>query len=143
LPKRRKRTPPLTGLGWKVESGYLRISEAIVDDFMIKKLISKSSNFDLRAKESLDNTEEHGKILVADFVERMIEADVKFDAFGFNVPSGLYDKIDDRRELKTALDKWPVFDKEIFVWSMGFPADNIDNLKFDYPRAGGYSKNGK
>jgi len=50
LPKRRKRTLPVTGLGWKVESGYLRVSKAIVDDFMIKKLIFKSLNFELRVR---------------------------------------------------------------------------------------------
>ena len=104
------------------------------------KIVIPLTPTEFRPKESLDNTGDYGKILVADFVERMIEADVKFDAFGFNVASGLYDKIDDWRDLKTALDKWSDFDKEIFVWAMGYPADNIDNLKFDYPRAGGYSE---
>ncbi len=95
---------------------------------------------EFRPEESLDNTDDHGKILLADFVERMIEADVSFDAFGFNVASGFYDKIDDWGDLKVALDKWSAIDKGIFVWAMGYPADNIDSLPFNYPRAGGYSE---
>jgi hypothetical protein len=95
---------------------------------------------EFRPKESLDNTDDRGKILLADFVKRMMEADVSFDAFGFNVASGFYDKIDDWRDLKAALDKWSAIDKEIFVWAMGYPADNIDNLPFNYPRTEGYSE---
>ena len=95
---------------------------------------------EFRPEESLDNTDDRGKILLADFVERMTEANVSFDAFGFNVASGFYDKIDDWEDLKTALDKWSAIDKEIFVWAMGYPADNIDGLPFNYPRAGGYSE---
>jgi len=95
---------------------------------------------EFRQKESLDNANDSGKILLADFVERMTEANVSFDGFGFNIASGFYDKVDDWKDLEAALEKWSAIDKQIFVWAMGYPADNIDNLAFSYPRAGGYSE---
>lgn len=104
------------------------------------KIVIPLTPTEFRSKESLDNKGDLGKILLADFVERMIEADIKFDAFGFNVASGFYDKVDNWMNLETALDKWSTIDKDIFVWAMGYPADNIDNLSFEYPRAEGYSE---
>ncbi|MFH0869409.1 MAG: hypothetical protein V1839_04235 [archaeon] len=104
------------------------------------KIVVPLTPTEFRPKESLDNTGDFGKILVADFVGRMMEANVSFNAFGFNVASGFYDKIDDWGDLKAALDKWSTIDKEIFVWAMGYPADNIDNLSFNYPRKEGYSE---
>ena len=104
------------------------------------KIVIPLTPTEFRPEESLDNTNDRGKILVADFVERMIQADVQFDAFGFNVASGVYDKVDDWAALQTVLDNWSNIDKEIFVWAMGYPADNNDNISFRNPRAGGYSE---
>lgn len=104
------------------------------------KIVIPLTPTEFRPEESLDNTNDRGKILVADFVERMIQADVQFDAFGFNVASGVYDKVDDWTALQTVLDNWSTIDKEIFVWAMGYPADNNDGISFRNPRAGGYSE---
>jgi hypothetical protein len=104
------------------------------------KIVIPLTPTEFRPEESLNNTNDQGKILVADFVERMIQADVQFDAFGFNVASGVYDKVDDWTALQTVLDNWSTIDKEIFVWAMGYPADNNDTLPFRNPRAGGYSE---
>jgi len=49
---------------------------------------------EFRTDESLDNTGDRGRILLADFIERMIQENVQFDAFGFNVASGAYDNVD-------------------------------------------------
>jgi len=95
---------------------------------------------EFRPEESLDNTDDRGIILLADFVERMIQENVQFDAFGFNVASGAYDNVDNWTALQAVLDKWSTIDKEIFVWAMGYPANNDDNLPFHNPRAGGYSE---
>jgi len=94
---------------------------------------------EFRPEESLDNTGDRGKILVADFVRRMIQENVRFDAFGFNIASGIYDKVDNWPTLQEVLDTWSTIDKEIFVWAMGYPANNDDNLTFHNPRAAGYS----
>jgi hypothetical protein len=104
------------------------------------KIVIPLTPTEFRPEESLDNTDDQGKILVTDFVQRMIQADVQFDAFGFNIASGVYDKIDDWTTVHTVLDAWSTIDKEIFVWAMGYPADNNDNLSFHNPRAGGYSE---
>lgn len=95
---------------------------------------------EFRPDESLDNTGDYGKILAADFVRRMTEVNVSFDAFGFNIASGFYDKVDDWTDVERVLDEWSDIDKEIFVWAMSYPADNSDNLDFNYPREGGYSE---
>ncbi len=104
------------------------------------KIVIPLTPTEFRPEESLDNTGDRGRILVADFVERMIQENVQFDAFGFNVASGAYDNVDDWTALQAVLDKWSTIDKEIFVWAMGYPANNDDNLPFKNPRAGGYSK---
>jgi len=95
---------------------------------------------EFRPEESLDNTDDRGIILLADFVERMIQENVQFDAFGFNVASGAYDNVDNWTTLQAVLDRWSTIDKEIFVWAMGYPANNDDNLPFHNPREGGYSE---
>jgi len=104
------------------------------------KIVIPLTPTEFSPEESLDNTDDRGKILVADFVERMIQENVQFDAFGFNIASGVYHKIDNWTALQTVLDKWSTIDKEIFVWAMGYPANNDDNLPFRYPREGGYSE---
>jgi hypothetical protein len=104
------------------------------------KIVIPLTPTEFRPEETLDNTSDRGKILVADFVERMIQENVQFDAFGFNVASGTYDKVDNWETLQTALDVWSSIDKEIFVWALGYPANNDDNLPFHNPRAGGYSE---
>ena len=104
------------------------------------KIVIPLTPTEFRPEETLDNTGDRGKILVADFVERMIQENVQFDAFGFNVASGAYDKVDNWETLQTALDVWSSIDKEIFVWALGYPANNDDNLPFHNPRAGGYSE---
>ena len=115
-------------------------TELIKSTDLDAKIVIPLTPSEFRPKESLDNTGDLGKILVTDFVKRMIEANVSFDAFGFNIASGFYDKIDEWGDLKTTLDKWSSIDKEIFVWAMGYPADNADNLYFNYPRSEGYSE---
>jgi len=104
------------------------------------KIVIPLTPTEFRPEESLDNTDDRGKILVADFVERMIQENVQFDAFGFNIASGAYDKVDNWEMLQTALNVWSTIDKEIFVWAMGYPANNDNNLPFHNPRAGGYSE---
>jgi hypothetical protein len=104
------------------------------------KIVIPLTSTEFRPEESLDNTGDRGKILVSDFVERMIQENVQFDAFGFNVASGAYSKVDDWTVLQSALDNWSSIDKEIFVWSLGYPANNDDNLPFNNPRADGYSE---
>ena len=104
------------------------------------KIVIPLTPTEFRPEESLDNTDDRGKILVADFVERMIQENVQFDAFGFNVASGAYDKVDNWETLQTTLDVWSSIDKEIFVWALGYPANNDDNLPFHNPRVGGYSE---
>ena len=104
------------------------------------KIIIPLTPTEFRPNEPLDNTGDLGKLLVADFVGRMIEAGVQFDAFGFNIASGVCDRVDDAGALATVLNTWSTIDKEIFVWAMGYPADNNDNLPFNYPRTGGYSE---
>jgi len=105
------------------------------------KIVIPLTPTEFRPEEPLDNIGDHGKILVSDFVERMIQADVQFDAFGFNVASGAYDKVDNWPDLQKVLDKWAsTIDKEIFVWAMGYPANNDDHLPFNNPRTGGYSE---
>jgi hypothetical protein len=95
---------------------------------------------EFRPDETLDNTNDTGKILLGDFVERMIQENVQFDAFGFNIASGLYDKVDEWRTVENVLKNWAAIDKEIFVWAMGYPADNSSIHSFNYPRDGGYSE---
>lgn len=73
-------------------------------------------------------------------MQRMIQANVSFEAFGFGVSSGLYHKIDDTSTLETVLTGWSTIEKDIFVWALGYPADNVDNLPFERPRAEGYSQ---
>jgi len=104
------------------------------------KIVIPLTPTEFRPEESLDNTDDRGKILVSDFVKRMIQANVQFDAFGFNIASGVYHKVDDWTTLQAVLDTWSTIDKEIFVWAMGYPANNDDNLPFQNPRAGGYSE---
>jgi len=104
------------------------------------KIVIPLTPTEFRPEESLDNTGDRGKILVADFVRRMIQENVQFDAFGFNIASGAYDKVDNWSALQVVLDTWSTIDKEIFVWAMGYPANNDDNLYFHNPRADGYSE---
>jgi hypothetical protein len=104
------------------------------------KIIIPLTPTEFRVDESLDNTGDCGRILVSDFVERTIQENVQFDAFGFNIASGAYDNIDNWPTLQAALDNWSTIDKEIFVWGMGYPANNDDNLPFKCPREGGYSE---
>jgi len=104
------------------------------------KIVIPLTTTEFRPEESLDNTGDLGKILVSDFVSRMVEADVQFDAFGFNIASGVYSKVDDWTDLRAVLNGWSAIGKEIFVWAMGYPANNDDNLPFNNPRPGGYSE---
>lgn len=103
------------------------------------KIVVPLTPTEFRPEESLDNTNDTGKILVADFVPRMIQANVQFEAFGFNIASGVYDKVDDWTTVQNVLDTWSTIDKEIFVWAMGYPSDNNESLPFHHPRVGGYS----
>ena len=104
------------------------------------KIIIPLTPTEFRPNETLDNTGDLGKILVSDFVNRMISAEVSFEAFGFNVASGVYDRVDEWITLQVTLEGWSTIGKEIFVWGMGYPADNSDNLPFNYLRPGGYSE---
>ncbi len=104
------------------------------------KIVIPLTPTEFRPEQSLNNTNDHGAILLADFVQRMIEAGVYFDAFGFNIASGVYDKVDDWTDVQATLDTWSTIDKDIFVWAVGYPADNDDNLPFNNPRGGGYSQ---
>jgi hypothetical protein len=104
------------------------------------KIVIPLTPTEFRPEEHLSNAGDHGKLLVSDFVERMIQENVQFDAFGFNVASGAYDKVDNWTTLRAALDKWSTIDKEIFVWAMGYPANNDDHMPFHNPRSGGYSE---
>lgn len=90
-------------------------------------------------EQTIDNTGDKGEILISDFVTRMIAAGVSFEAFGFSVASGAHDRLDDTSTLEATLNGWSAIDKNIFVWCLGYPADNIDNLPFERPKAGGYS----
>jgi len=91
--------------------------------------------------ETLDNTGDLGKILVSDFMARLISSEVQFNAMSFSIASGAYDKVDDWTVLNATLEAWCArFDKEVYVWALGYPADNADHLFFNYPRAGGYSE---
>lgn len=104
------------------------------------KIVIPLTPTEFRPEESLNNTYDQGKILLGDFVQRMIEAEVCFDAFGFNIASGAYDDVDDWTTVQTVLENWSTIKKEIFVWAMGYPADNDDNLPFTNPREEGYSQ---
>jgi hypothetical protein len=104
------------------------------------KIVIPLTPTEFRPRESLDNTGDRGKILVADFVNRMIQENVQFDAFGFNVASGVHDKVDNWGDAQAVLSAWSTIDKKIFVWAMGYPANNDDNLFFNYPLEGGYSE---
>jgi len=104
------------------------------------KIVIPLTPTEFRPEESLDNTDDRGKILVEDFVKRMMQENVQFDAFGFSIASGAYDKVDDWTALQTVLDTWSTINKEIFVWAMGYPANNNDNLPFNHPRESGYSE---
>ncbi len=104
------------------------------------KIVIPLTPTEFRPEESLDNTGDLGKILLADFVERLIQSGVSFEAFGFNVASGVYDKIDDTATLEAFLTGWSTIEKEIFVWALGYPADNDDHLPFNNPRPAGYSE---
>ncbi len=118
----------------KWETGLIRSADREA------KIVIPLTPTEFRPEETLENTGDYGKILISDFVARMIEEDVEFDAFGFNIASGFYDKVDSWRDMKAALDNWSKIDKEIFVWAMGYPADNSNHLKFNNPRKDGYSE---
>jgi hypothetical protein len=105
------------------------------------KIIVPLTPTEFKPNETLDNTGDLGRILMKDFITRMIGEGVSFDVYGFNVASGVYDQVDDWTAVQAVLDDFCAsFDKEAYLWAFGYPADNSDNLPFVYPRAGGYSE---
>jgi hypothetical protein len=79
------------------------------------------------------------KLNATDFIDDAIAAGVQFDAIAFGAACGVYQDIADSSVLGTYLDEWRTRGKEVFLWILGYPADNADDL-FRYPRAGGYSQ---
>jgi hypothetical protein len=95
---------------------------------------------DLRPGQVSDEPDDWQDLLATDFARRMINEGVDFDVIGFNIASGAYDDVGNWTVLEEYLEEWDSFGKEIFIWAMGYPADNDDNLSFNYPREGGYSE---
>jgi hypothetical protein len=48
--------------------------------------------------------------------------------------------VDEWETVRNTLENWSTIDKEIFVWAMGYPADNSSIHSFNYPRERGYSE---